>query len=140
MELCNISLVGNLTRDPELRQAGESQVCKFSVAINKQKRGGEKKTIYMNVQVWGKAAENCSNYLQKGQQVAVTGEIDEESYTNHDGVEVRKLFVAANKVSFGRSPGQQDGSTSQQPRQAPKAQQSERYEEPQYLPEDDMPF
>lgn len=99
----NVSLIGRLTRDPELRYISDSQmaVARFSVAINRPVRsGGEKQTDFPNVVVFGKQAENCERFLGKGRLVGVQGRIQTGKYTNKNGDTVYTTEVVANNVEF----------------------------------------
>ena len=84
-----VILIGNLTRDPELRvtTSGRS-VCSFSIAVNRNytTQTGERLTDFFNIVVWGKQAENCGKYLAKGRKVAVSGELQNRSFEGKDGV------------------------------------------------------
>ena len=99
----NVSLIGRLTRDPELRYISDSQmaVARFSVAIDRPVRsGGEKQTDFPNVVVFGKQAENCERFLGKGRLVGVQGRIQTGKYTNKNGDTVYTTEVVANNVEF----------------------------------------
>lgn len=99
----NVSLVGRLTRDPELRYTSESSmaVARFSIAIDRPtKKDGEKQTDFPNIVVFGKQAESCERFLSKGRQVSIQGRIQTGSYTNKDGVKVYTTEVVANYVEF----------------------------------------
>lgn len=92
--------MGNLTRDPELRDGGP---CKFSVAVNRSyKKNDEyvKEVRYFNIIVWGKAGENCAAYLKKGRPVLVEGRMEPGSYENREGVKVNTFDIIANNVTF----------------------------------------
>jgi len=72
-----ITLVGNLGGDPELKEFGDKKVCNFSIATNKKwKEEGEtkSKTQWFNVSVWGEYGKSVSNTLKKGSRVVLTGE------------------------------------------------------------------
>jgi len=96
-------MIGYLTRDPETRVT-ESQlsITRFSVAISrgKDKNGEDRGADFPNVVVFGKQAENCERYLQKGSQVGVQGHIQTGSYTNKDGNKVYTTEVIADRVEF----------------------------------------
>jgi single-strand DNA-binding protein len=84
-----IILVGNLTRDPEIRyvQSG-SAVTKFSLAVNRRSKGGDE-TTYIDIVAWDngnyKLAETCNTYLKKGMSVLVEGRLVIRSYDDKDG-------------------------------------------------------
>ncbi len=98
----SVVLIGRLTRDPEVRYTAETQmaVARFSVAIDRPTRSGEKQTDFPNVVVFGRQAENCERFLKKGRLVGVQGRIQTGKYTNKDGVTVYTTDVIANNVEF----------------------------------------
>lgn len=106
----SVSLVGRLTRDPELKE-GTTSVARFSIAIDrgKDRDGNDRGTDFPNVVVFGKQAESCAKYLEKGRQVAITGRIQTGSYTKQDGTKVYTTDVVADRVEFigSKSEGQQ---------------------------------
>lgn len=107
----SIQLVGNLTKDPETRTVGDTTVCKFRIAVNrrKPKGGGEAKTDYIDVAVWGAAGESCQTYLGKGKKVAVNGrlQIDEVDRKDGDG-KAYFTSVIASDVEFLTPKGDSD--------------------------------
>lgn len=100
----NVTLIGRLTRDPEVRYTtGQNQiaVASFSLAIDRPvKQGQEKKADFPSVKVFGKTAENCEKYLTKGRLVGIQGRIQTGSYTNKDGKTVYTTDVIADRVEF----------------------------------------
>lgn len=99
----NVTLIGRLTRDPEVRYTSGSQmaVARFSIAIDRPVRnGGEKQTDFPSIVVFGKQAENCERFLTKGRLVGIEGRIQTGSYTNKDGNKVYTTDVVANRVEF----------------------------------------
>lgn len=80
--------VGRLTKAPEAKttQSGTS-VTTFSIAITRKMKRDV--TDYINIVTWGKVADNCAKYLEKGQQVAIAGEIRTRSYEAKDGTRRR---------------------------------------------------
>lgn len=103
--LNSVVLIGNLTRDPELRytQAGKA-MAKFSIAINRYWKDHEgnkqEETTFVNIVAWGPQAENCANYLKKGRPVAVEGRLSIRSYTTEEGEKRWITEVVANNVQF----------------------------------------
>lgn len=97
-----VTLGGNLTRDPELRQAGESQVCSFALAVNRKyrDRSGElqEDVTFVDVECWGRSGEIVGQYLSKGAPLAVTGEIRQDRWEDKDGNKRSKLKVVARSV------------------------------------------
>ena len=99
-------LIGNLGSDPELRHtASGTPICSFRLAVNKQwtTQEGEKreKTTWFRVSTWQKQAEVVNQYLAKGRQVMVIGEIEEASiYINKAGDPAASLEVTARLIKF----------------------------------------
>lgn len=109
-----VLLMGNLTRDPELRYtSGGSPVCNFSMAINRyyNDKQGERKeeTTFMRITVWGKQGEHCAQYLAKGRSVFVEGRLQSRSWETEDGQKRSAVDVVADNVQFiggrGAAPG-----------------------------------
>lgn len=99
----SVILIGRLTRDPELTYTPNTQtaVCRFTIAVDRPKRQGEDQGAdFPRITVWGRQAENCDRYLEKGRQVAVMGHIQTGSYTNRDGQTVYTTDVIAERVEF----------------------------------------
>lgn len=98
-----VSLIGRLTKDPEVRYISESQmaVATFTVAINRPvKQGQEKKADFPRVTVFGRQAENCERFLAKGRLVGIQGRIQTGSYKDKDGKTVYTTDVIAERVEF----------------------------------------
>ena len=99
----HVVLVGRLTKDLELRYiAGNgTPVANFVLAVDREFAGkdGKKETDFLNIQVWGKSAENCANYIGKGSLVAVQGSIIIEKYEK-DGERRTFTKINADKVQF----------------------------------------
>jgi len=94
--------IGNLTKDPECKSAGQSKVCKFAIAINDfYYVDGTKKqsTTYVDIETWSKQAENCSKFLSKGSKVAVDGKLKMNNWEK-DGKKFSRLFCIAERVHF----------------------------------------
>lgn len=91
---------GNLAKDPEIRytQSGKA-VCTFSIGVNSG-WGDNKRTDWLNIVVWGKAAEACGNNLIKGRKVLVEGRIQVRSYDANDGSKRYVTEIVANDVEF----------------------------------------
>ena len=103
-----IMIIGRLTADPELKLIPSTgkYVATFSVAVD---RRFQKQTDFFNVVVWEKLAENCSNYLRKGSQCAVIGEMQQRSYENNEGKKVYIWEVKAEQVQFLSKPSDASG-------------------------------
>ena len=103
--LNKVFLMGNLTRDPELRYVPSgTAVANFTVAVNRPYKdsAGEKKeeVSFIRVVVWGKMAEICGEYLTKGRPVLVEGRLKTRSWEGQDGQKRSVLEVVANSVQF----------------------------------------
>ena len=101
--LNRVILIGNLTRDPELRYTPDgTPVASFTIAVNRPftTRQGEREADFIPIVVWRKRAETCSEYLAKGSQVAVDGRLQIRSYEDKDGVKRRVAEVVAWRVEF----------------------------------------
>lgn len=99
-----ITIIGNLTREPELRfTAGGTATCGFGVAVNRRyQQNGEwvdAPTNFFNVTVWGQYGENVASSLNKGDRVIVKGRLDFRKYQNKDGVEVTTHDIIADEVA-----------------------------------------
>jgi single-strand DNA-binding protein len=103
--IAHVTLVGNLTRDPELRQTPSgTPVCQLGVAVNSSYKDSSgqwvEKPNFFDVVVWGTQGENCARYLSKGRQVAVDGRLDQRSWDAQDGTKRSKVEIIADTVMF----------------------------------------
>ncbi len=113
--LNKVFLMGNLTRDPETRfTTGGAALCKFGLAINRRfmtNSGDEREeTCFVDIEVWGKQAESCGNYLRKGVPALVEGRLRFDQWEDRDsGSKRSRLMVTAERVQFiGRPAGRTD--------------------------------
>jgi single-strand DNA-binding protein len=104
--LNKVLLIGNLTRDPELRYIPSgTAVAKFGLAVNRDyvdKVSGEKKenVCFVDITVWGKQAEICNQYLSKGRPVFIEGRLEFSSWETKEGDKRNKLEVVAERFQF----------------------------------------
>ncbi len=159
--LNKVFLMGNLTRDPQLRYTpSQMAVCEFGLAINRRMRSNSGETkeevTFVDVTAWGKQAENLSKYVAKGRPLFVEGRLTLDQWTGQDGQKRSKLRVTLENFQFidsgragagGGGQGQYAGGGQAAPGQGysgPSADQSgggEDYPYNQDLPEDDtIPF
>src|SRR5215472_3043366 len=108
-----VFLMGNLTRDPELRQIPSGQnVCSFSLALNRAYKGQngdwQEATDYIDIVAWGPLAERVAQYLSKGRRCLVQGRLQSRSW-EQDGAKRSKVEVLANDVTFLDSRGGDEG-------------------------------
>ena len=139
----SVVLIGRLTRDPEMRDAGEMRVATFTLAIDRPtKAGAEKKTDFPRITVFGRQAENCERFLAKGRLVGIQGRIQTGSYTDKDGKTVYTTDVVANNVEFLEwgDKAQSGASQFQSRPQAPAGGDMGIPEGFQAIQDDDIPF
>lgn len=133
-----VYLIGNLTRDPEVRATGNGiQVCNFSIAVNrrfKDAQTGKQETDFFNIVAWRQLADLCSRYLAKGRKVAVIGSIQTRSYEAQDGSKRTAFDIVADEVEFLTT----NGETGQTAQPAPKQAKPE----PQFtqVEDEELPF
>lgn len=157
-----VIFVGNLTRDPELKQVGAGNVCRLSVASNRQfkNKAGvmQQEVCYIDVDVWGPQAETSRQYLQKGRAVLIEGRLKLDSWKDADGQTRSKHSIVADRVVFLASSqgaelaspeGLMDSSAEMEakPLAAPKPKRAVKKDEPAAVVfednapfEDDLPF
>jgi single-strand DNA-binding protein len=109
-----VVLVGNLTKDPELRSTSGSSLCKLRIAVNTRRKDetGQwtDKPNYFDVTVWGNQAESCAQYLSKGRPVGIDGRLDWREWEATDGSGKRQAVqIIAESVQFLGSRGDGDG-------------------------------
>jgi single-strand DNA-binding protein len=127
--LNQVILMGNLTRDPELRQTPNGQnVCSFSLALNRSYKDAsgewQESTDYVDIVAWAGLAERVAQYVTKGRRVIVQGRIQSRSW-EQDGQKRNKVEVLANDVTFLDSRGSGEASeASSQPSTTPKSSTS----------------
>ncbi len=145
-------VIGNLTRDPELRQTPNGQsVCSFAVATNRQWTGSDgnkqESAEFHNIVAWAKLAEICNQYLSKGRKVYIDGRMQTRDWEGQDGVKrYRTEIVADNMIILDKAPAGNSGGgnpfTPQQStkpaQEAPPAPESSAHEEEIKL--EDIPF
>jgi single-strand DNA-binding protein len=101
----HVSIIGNLTRDPELRFTPSGQAtASFGVAVNRrwqnrQTQEWDEQTSYFDVVCWGQLAENAAQSLGKGARVMVDGRLDQRSWENQEGERRSKIEITADEVA-----------------------------------------
>ena len=162
-----VILIGNLTRDPDLRTTQNgTAICELGLAVNRRWRDqagrDQEETTFVDVTAWNKTAENCAQYLQKGAPVLVEGRLHLEQWEDRNGGGKRsKISVVAEIVQFlaNRSDAQPQGGYQQPPPpRQPQRQPQGGYRQPgpgslndggfgggrrytpEDCPEDDIPF
>jgi single-strand DNA-binding protein len=121
-----VVLVGNLTRDPELRStANGTSVCRMRVACSTTRRNKEtgeldERPNYFDVSVFGASGEACARFLVKGRPVAVDGRLEWHDWTTPEGEQRQAVGIAADSVQFlaARQRGEQGDSETAEPAEA----------------------
>jgi single-strand DNA-binding protein len=136
-----VVLVGNLTKDPELRTTGGgTSVCKLRIAVNTRRKDESGQWVdkpnYFDVTVWGNQAESCAQYLSKGRPVGVDGRLEWREWEASDGSGKRQAVeVVAESVQFLGSRGEGGG----EPQFVPAGAAAESADFPSSA-DDDIPF
>ena len=114
--LNHITIMGRLTRDPELRRTGSGvAVASFTVAVDRDfggRDGGEKETDFIDCVAWRQTGEFVSKYFTKGRMIVVSGRLQIRSWTDKDGNKRRTAEVVAENCYFGDSKRDADGGSS----------------------------
>lgn len=122
MSLNSVNIMGNLTRDPEVKYTASGKaVCNLSIANNRiYVKNGEKvsEVSYFDVEVWGVIAENCAKYLSKGNGIIVEGRLRQDRWEK-DGKTQSRVKIAANNIHF--LPKKREDATEQQAGVVPSA-------------------
>ena len=135
-----VTLVGRLTRDPEVRYGGadnSTAVARFTLAVDRRfKRDNEATADFIPCVVFGKSAEFAEKYFRQGMRVAISGRIQTRNYTNKDGVKVYTTEVVIEEQEFAesRSESQNNGGRSNagQPAQQQNNNQSQNQQQSAY--------
>ena len=148
-DLNSVTLIGRLTRDPELRQVGEgNSVCNFGIANNRtfMQNGNKREQVsFFNCVAWGKLGEIINQYCQKGKQIAIQGRIAQSTYDNKEGVKVSKVEIVVDNMQLlgsNEQSGQQQAQPGQfrQQQQAPVQPVAPQPNYGQQVATDDIPF
>lgn len=142
----NVSLVGRLVRDPEVRygQNESVSVAKFSLAVERKwKRDGEPTVDFINCTVFGKSAEFTEKYFRKGMRVAITGRIQTGSYKNKDGQTVFTTEIIVESQEIAQSKSESNESSTSNNAEAGKSPYGSSGDDFMSIPEgleDELPF
>ena len=114
--LNHITIMGRLTRDPELRRTGSGiAVASFTLAVDRDyapRDGGERETDFIDCVAWRQTGEFVSKYFSKGRMAVVSGRLQIRGWTDKDGNKRRTAEVVADNVYFGESKRDGDGGSS----------------------------
>ena len=111
-------LMGNLTRDPEIRYSqGENSlaIARFSLAVNRRfSRDGEEDTDFFNCTAFGKQAEFVEKYFSKGSRMLLSGRVQNDNYTNNNGEKVYSVQIIAEEIEFAERKSTADANAAAQ--------------------------
>ena len=142
-----VVLVGNLTKDPELKSTSGSSLCKLRIAVNTRRKDetGQwaDKPNYFSVSVFGNQAESCAQFLAKGRPVGIDGRLDWREWDAQDGTKRQAVEIIADSVQFlgGRDEaGGGGGGGAGQPQFVPASAAAESADFGPSGADDDIPF
>ncbi len=154
-----VILMGNLTRDPEIRYtSGGTAVCDIGLAVNDRRKGADgqwvEETTFVDVTLWGRTAEIAGEYLGKGSSVLIEGRLKLDTWQTNDGQKRSKLHVVCERMQMvGPRGGAGGGGGGGGGRPPQPRQQSDPYSQPELAdesfgpppvgggaPDDDIPF
>ena len=154
-DINQVILIGRLTRDAELKYtSGGAAISKFAIAVNKKRKKGDEwveEANFFNIVLWGRLGETLNQYLVKGKQVAVEGELEQNRWTDADGNNHSTVNINASNVQLlgggqsGESQRSWPGTSSGDSKLAHGTEQAEDAEaapvedQPGFFP-DDIPF
>ena len=130
-------LVGRMVRDPEIRTVGESNVCDFTLAVDRRftNKDGERQVDFINFTAWRATADFIAKYFTKGSAMLAEGEYHVDKYTNKDGNDVWKNYILVDRVSFV---GSKNSNSSENDSNTEVANTNTEVDA--MTPEDDLPF
>jgi len=135
----NVVLIGRVTRDAELKYTPSgTAVTKFGLAVNRKRKQGDEyieEASFFDITAWAKLAENLSQYLTKGKQVGVCGELRQERWEDKDGNKRSKVGITANAIQLLGGDKRQEAA----PRQAAPPVQPGEFSASDFV-DDDIPF
>lgn len=148
MYLNKVILIGNLTRDPELKAIPSgNKVCTFGLATNRVYKDSngvrQEKTDFHNIVVWGKTAENVAQYMKKGSQVLVEGRMETRSWDDQaTNTKKYRTEVIADTIQFGsKNTGGSVSNTNSSPKQSEEKEEMDVIEYPdEQINAEDIPF
>lgn len=139
--LNNVSLVGRLTKDVDLRYTPSNvAVATFTLAVNRtfKNENGDREADFINCVMWRQQAENLANWAKKGALIGITGRIQTRSYDNQQGQRVYVTEVVAEQFQLLESKGQ--GNQGQQKQAQQQTPDFSRQGAPMDISDDDLPF
>ena len=135
----NVTLVGRLTRDPELRYTPSNiAITTFNLAVNRnfKNQAGDREADFINCMIWRQQAENFANWCKKGNLVGITGRIQTRSYENQQGQRVYVTEVVAESFQTLEKKDNSANQSSMENQMPPSFGTSD----PMDIPDDGLPF
>ncbi|WP_436954466.1 single-stranded DNA-binding protein [Staphylococcus ureilyticus] len=123
-----VAITGRITKDLELKQAGQTQVINFSMAVENPYKKDD--ASFFEIVAFGKTAESLNTYCGKGSKIGVDGTLKQDRFTDKEGNNRSVVRITANRIEFLDTKGQSNGQSQQQSGQA----------KPQQTPAKDNPF
>lgn len=140
----NIVLIGRLTKDPELRYIPTTgtPVSNFTLAVDREykNKNGDKETDFLPVQIIGKSAEFCVNYIPKGRLVAIQGSVRVNKYIDQNTNENKKYFIVVAKNIKSLESGKSKECKQENDSFDPKFEPSFNPDDFEYIEDNDIPF
>lgn len=100
----SVTLMGRLTRDPDIKQGQNTKVARYTLAVDRRKaKNGEQAADFISIVSFDKSADFVEKYLHKGSKIALHGRIQTGSYTNKQGVRVYTTDVVTDDIEFAES-------------------------------------
>lgn len=136
--LNSVTMVGRLTRDPELRQTQSgNQVGNFTIACDGFPVNGEKQVVFMNCSIFGKGADTLTKFFKKGNLIGITGRLTQRKYQSKEGAQVTATEITVTQIEFVDSKADREGQNQQgEAVTEPQAKNVEAVE----VSEDELPF
>ncbi|WP_204190683.1 MULTISPECIES: single-stranded DNA-binding protein [unclassified Staphylococcus] len=123
-----VAITGRITKDLELKQAGQTQVTNFSIAVENPYKKDD--ASFFDIVAFGRTAELLNQYCGKGSKIGVDGTLKQDRFTDKEGNNRSVVRITANRIEFLDTKGQSNGQSQQQSGQA----------KPQQAPAKDNPF
>lgn len=95
--MITVTMIGTLTKDPEMKEGGETKVCQMRLA---ERNGSGDSRLFINVAAFGRQAANCQKHLAKGRHVAVAGRLRMREWEDEQDEKRREYSIAADRVDF----------------------------------------
>src|SRR5699024_2150848 len=138
-----VAITGRITKDLELKQAGQTQVTNFSMAVENPYKKDD--ASFFDIVAFGRTAELLNQYCGKGSKIGVDGTLKQDRFTDKEGNNRSVVRITANRIEFLDTKGQSNGQSQQQsgqakPQQAPVKDNPFNGNGPVNITDDDLPF